>query len=130
MRVSGPYALAALMFVVLAGCDWSQYGFDTGHSGWNPTEQTITPVSVQGLTIRWSGLGRRPVVGGGLVLSVSNDNTSSIVARDTQTGAVRWTKTGGFGGPAISGDTVYATTGASATTLHAINLATGNDRWR
>jgi outer membrane protein assembly factor BamB len=126
------------MLLVLAGCDWSQYGFDAGHSGWNPTEHTITPANVGTLTARWTGVGVQPVVGRGLVFS---NSAGALAAHDATTGALRWkrpagpSENGGFGGPAVWGDTVYVTAshGVSpsdvSTTLHALDTATGTDRW-
>ena len=36
-------ALVSLgIVVVLGGCDWTQLGFDSGHSGFNPTENAIS----------------------------------------------------------------------------------------
>jgi outer membrane protein assembly factor BamB len=126
------------MLVVLTGCDWSQFGFDAAHSGWNPTEQTITPGNVGTLTARWIGVGRQPVVGAGLVFSLHSDG---LQAQDTVTGALRWKRSpppsenGGFRAPVVSDGTVYVAgnhgTGPSdqSTTLHAYDAANGNERW-
>jgi len=34
--------------------DWMQFGYDAAHTGVNPTETTITPANVAGVTTRYS----------------------------------------------------------------------------
>jgi outer membrane protein assembly factor BamB len=47
-------ALVSLgIVVVLGGCDWTQLGFDSGHSGFNPTENAIRVSSVASLQPAW-----------------------------------------------------------------------------
>jgi hypothetical protein len=74
-------SLAALASLALAsaGCDWTQLGYDSGHSGFNWTENTISPTNVGELKLAWTtgsdtgSIHSSPVVAGGEVF-LGGDN--------------------------------------------------------
>ncbi len=53
MRISRLAALVVSV-VTIAGCGWSQQGYDAGSSGYNPAETVIGPNNVGSLAARWT----------------------------------------------------------------------------
>jgi outer membrane protein assembly factor BamB len=74
-------ALAAVASLGLgaAGCDWTQLGYDSGHTGFNWTETTVGPRDVGKLTLAWrtgadtGAIHSSPAVAGGQVF-LGGDN--------------------------------------------------------
>lgn len=91
-RAAVPLIVAALL---LAGCDWTQVGFDNVNSGNNNTETTLTLANVTGLHQAWSAPGPstgtvwQMLVAGGRVVA----NDGELDAFDPQTGDVIWNVT-------------------------------------
>src|SRR5947209_20077288 len=85
-------ALCVLASVVVAGCDWMQFRFDSSHSG-SSLDGAISSVAVPGLIAKWSGTTGGPVesspaVVNGTVYVGSNDQ--KLYAFDAKTGALQW----------------------------------------
>jgi outer membrane protein assembly factor BamB len=56
-RGHGRLVVATLALVmVLAGCDWAQFGYSANHTRDNPTEKTIGIDNVASLTATWTGV--------------------------------------------------------------------------
>jgi hypothetical protein len=92
-------AVALIAVVVLAGCDWPQFGFDAGRSNFNPSEPALTPSSVTHLASRWSTPCRclRTLVADGdvftvdgFVLGQSGPFTLTVRALQASTGSPVW----------------------------------------
>jgi outer membrane protein assembly factor BamB len=100
--------------------NWPQVGFDSGHSGYNPKEKTLSPSNVAGLTMLWStstGSGNTTyglVSEGGVLYGMSYNE---LYALKPSTGAPIWTSAAyaGNGGsaPAVAGNLVLADCGTS-----------------
>jgi outer membrane protein assembly factor BamB len=101
--------------------DWPQFGYDPGHSGYNPLEKTVKPGNVAGLQLAWnntsiiqpSGI----VVSGSTVYVTDQDQANgSVFALDAATGQQRWATDVGLNGswgsfegvPAVSGNVVLS----------------------
>jgi outer membrane protein assembly factor BamB len=129
--------LVPLVLVVLLGaCDWAQFGFDAGHSGFDPSEPAITVDNVATLTPRWTAPLRDPVVAGGTVFG-HTAMLNGVEAVDASTGAVRWHVDFGLDDaspPAVSGGVVYVVTNhfsltAPTSALHGFDARTGTPRF-
>ena len=113
--------------VVLAGCDWNQFLYDTGHSGFNSSESTISTDNVSTLvekfTAHTGGLltGSAPVVSHGVAYVVSGDGNlyafsasgNASCSGSPKTCTPLWTAAAGGGAtimssPAVSGGVIYA----------------------
>lgn len=113
--------------------DWMQYGHDLANARLNTHETSITHESVARLTKSWerdglTGVSGTPVVAGNT--AYFGDWKGTMHAVDIATGTDRWTTpVGGWvvGAPAVEGDAVYASSGA---TLYRINAATGHIDWK
>ena len=112
---------------------WSQYGFQTNHSSFNQTENTLTRANVSGLTWKWAGevgapTASAPVVGQGIVYVAAGGMIFAFQASD---GAPLWSHL------SCSGvNTVQAALGAQALLvgdgggdLAAYDPITGNQIW-
>ena len=98
----GPYAITATGETsglvadgrFLVRTDWTTFQFSNDRVGANPYENVLSPDTVAGLGLRWSGsLGAEsratPVVSGGIVYTDSYDG--SVQAWDETTGRQLWT---------------------------------------
>jgi outer membrane protein assembly factor BamB len=142
MRRRALVVLTTAACLVLGSCDWSQYRYGPGHTGYNPVETAITPANVSQLQPAWSGpqLGvpHDPLVAEGSVFVAYADDTrpSALSALNPHSGSVRWSliypsSIGGFGTPAFAGGLLYVpvwTTG-SAGTLNAYRAGDGTLVW-
>jgi outer membrane protein assembly factor BamB len=101
--------------------NWPQVGFDSGHSGYNPKEKTLSRSNVAGLTMLWStstGSGNTTyglVSEGGVLYGMSYNE---LYALNASTGVPIWSSAGyaGNGGtaPAVAGNLVLADCGTSS----------------
>jgi outer membrane protein assembly factor BamB len=123
--VAGILALA-LAFGV-SGCDWTQAGYDSAHTGFNPTENTISPSNVGRLTAEWvagtdtGSTHASPVVADGNVFVGGDDGSLLVFAVSCATSGATchpsWE--GSYSGsalmssPAVYGGYVYVTSDSS-----------------
>jgi len=113
--------------------DWIVYGHDLSNTRMNAREKRITRRTVGRLTERWTtsglvGVSGTPTVSGRV--AYFGDWTGTARAVDADSGREVWhTRIGGvvIGAPAIAGDAVYISSGA---TLHRLDRATGAERWK
>jgi outer membrane protein assembly factor BamB len=91
---------------------WPQIGFDSGHSGYNPGETTISAQNVASLALLWAtptdNTAQGLVAANGVLYGESSD---LLYALNPKTGAVRWS-IGGMNtnarAPAVAGTRVLA----------------------
>ena len=117
---------------------WPQVGFDSGHSGYNPKEKTLSPSNVSGLTMLWStstGSGNTTyglVSADGVLYGMSYNE---LYALNASTGAPIWSVAAANAGagstaPAVAGKLVLADCGTpSGTGLCAYTLKDGSPVW-
>ncbi len=113
--------------------DWSVYGHDLSNTRLNPREKRINRRTVAHLTPAWSkdgliGVSGTPTVSGRV--AYFGDWTGTVWAVHAKDGTEVWhTKIGGFivGAPAIVGDAVYVSSGA---TLYRLDKASGAIAWQ
>lgn len=99
--------------VVLAGCDWTSFGFGPQSTNFNPSEPALTESSVAHLKVAWSAScecsGQRPLVVGGVVYAIDGYGPQplalSLRAFDAATGTPKWST---FLGPSYNGDRLVA----------------------
>ncbi len=117
--------------------NWPQIGFDSGHSGYNPKEKTLSPSNVARLTMLWStstGSGNTTyglVSAGGVLYGMSYNE---LYALKPSTGVPIWSVAAyaGNGGtaPAVAGNLVLADCGTSSgNELCAYRRKNGNPVW-
>jgi outer membrane protein assembly factor BamB len=117
--------------------NWPQAGFDSGHSGYNPKETTLSPSNVAGLTELWStntGNGNTTyglISAGGVLYGMSY---TELYALNPSTGVPIWTATAYAGNgstvPAVAGNLVLADCGTSAgNQLCAFTRKNGSQVW-
>jgi outer membrane protein assembly factor BamB len=125
--------LVCALVVISGGCDWAQFGFDSGNTSFNPIEPAFTTSSVLRLTQAWSAdvdTGAWVVSDGVVYTTKTREAPSPNGARafDVVTGAQRWSTSVPRGaGPvgASSGLVYYANNG-----IVALDARTGATRWR
>ncbi len=136
-------AVAGFVVAITLGgssTSWPQYRGDSGHSGWNQSEKTLSPTSVRGLRLAW----KYPVNGavessvsvvGGIVYATSVEG-SLVALRGSDGGRVWATQiAGGIGGgspaPALSGGRLFITadSGDADVSLYAYDAAAGKLLW-
>jgi polyvinyl alcohol dehydrogenase (cytochrome) len=113
--------------------DWAIYGHDFSNTRLNPREKRINRRSVARLTASWMkdglvGVSGTPTVFAGV--AYFGDWKGTVWAVDAKTGQELWhSQIGGFivGAPAIDGDAVYVSSGA---TLYRLDRATGAQQWK
>jgi polyvinyl alcohol dehydrogenase (cytochrome) len=113
--------------------DWPVYGHDLANTRLAVRERRITRRSVARLTPSWTknglvGVSGTPIVSGHVALF--GDWKGTIRALEAATGEEIWhTQIGGMvvGAPAIDGDAVYASSGA---TLYRLDRNTGAVQWK
>jgi outer membrane protein assembly factor BamB len=141
------------MAVVAAGCNWSQYGGDAGHSGAAVGETILSPATVGSLRMRWSQpLGGpvatiSPTVVNGVVYAGAADATEQteagsghLRAFDAASGSLLWTYDtplvppfapgdhSALGAtPAVGGSMIYVA--GSDSVARAIDLSNRNVVW-
>src|SRR5262245_43136758 len=96
---------------------WPQYGFNSRHALFNPTERILNRSNVSTLALQWefmtgNGTGIAPLSGPALsdgVLYVASMAQTTFTALDATTGAARWIYTGTstFSDPAVANGHVY-----------------------
>lgn len=92
--------------------NWPQLGFDSGHSGYNPNEKTLSPQNVANLTLLWSTATDNAAEGlvaeNGVLYGESGD---LLYAMNAATGNIVWS-VGGINtaakAPAVAGAVVLA----------------------
>ena len=110
------------------------YGFDVGHSRFNPDEHILSPTNISRLVVYWTAtannsISSSPTVANGVVYVGSDDY--KLYAFNAQTGATLWTApTGGkvFSSPAIATNGVVYV-GSEDGKLYAFNVQTGAMLW-
>jgi outer membrane protein assembly factor BamB len=127
---------------------WPQYGYDPGHSGFNPLDTAITKKNVAQLKLAWSRstiIQPTGIVTSGKTLYVADGNqpAGAVYALDASTGKIAWNAkvglNGGWGSfaavPAVSGNVVVTPcgnklTGASLKTgICGLNAKSGKRLW-
>jgi outer membrane protein assembly factor BamB len=114
---------------------WPQLGFDSGHSGYNTKEKTLSPSNVAGLTPLWTTTTPGPT--GGIVASggvLFGQSSSQLYAMNQSTGATIWTAsavTESFSlAPAVGHKRVFqAYSGSAGTGLCSYSTKTGKIGW-
>ncbi len=113
---------------------WPQLGFDSGHSGYNPKEKTLSPKNVANLTLLWS----TPTDNGadGLVSSkgvLYGQSGDMLYALNASKGTVMWSigdQTTSARAPAVAGDLVLGSCNTSqGTGLCAYETKNGTASW-
>jgi outer membrane protein assembly factor BamB len=120
--------------------DWPQYGFDSGHSGYNPKEKTINASNVGQLQQAWSfSTGSGTVAGNvvedeGVIYAPASNGT--LYALDAATGVPILTFTAGAGykssgsAPAVDKGLVFTVcTIGSQQGICALNASTAAVKW-
>jgi outer membrane protein assembly factor BamB len=120
-RVLPAIALAAVLALTVAACDWQTFRYSPEHTGYNPTETAITPDNVGSLTLKWSGTLGVPTMSSPTVvdnvLYVGGQGLHAFSARGITgcTGAPKtcdplWVAPNGWfdSSPAVSNGKVYA----------------------
>ena len=113
--------------------DWAVYGHDLSNTRLNAREKRINRRTVARLTATWTknglvGVSGTPTVSGRV--AYFGDWKGTIWAVEARTGQEVWhTQIGGIvvGAPAIDGNAVYASSGA---TLYRLDRATGAVQWK
>jgi hypothetical protein len=87
--------LLVALVVVSAGCAWSQVGYDSGHSFFNPVEPALNATSVKNLRLAWSAnvdTGQWVVRDGLIYTTKTVDPSTPTVARafNVSTGTEAW----------------------------------------
>jgi outer membrane protein assembly factor BamB len=89
-------SMALLLSASIASADtlWRQYGFDSAHTSFNPSEQALSPLTVGRLALFWKSdtfkaVAASPTLGPGGVFVASDGR---VHAFDKQTGARRWAR--------------------------------------
>jgi outer membrane protein assembly factor BamB len=129
--------LAVVLLAAAAGCDWTQLRHDFGWSGYNPTEQGVTPDGPAELQPVWTYNLRAtgsPVTGGGRVYVDGRPSAASSIShlfavRESD-GSTLWAvpcHQGAWHLWVYAEGAVFAQCG---TTLHALDAATGAPRWQ
>jgi outer membrane protein assembly factor BamB len=132
-------ALVCALLVLVAGCDWTAYGFGPANTNFNPFEPALTESSVQNLETAWSApcacpFGQHPLVAAGRVYVL---DSLTVRAFDAANGQVRWSRPLGttqFGHvlSAVANGLVYVVvhpeTGSDS--VVALDAATGVVRWQ
>ena len=120
--------------------NWPMFGFDSGHTKWNPYEKTLNRSTVQRLTVVWKQPGRygfedSPVVANGVVYCISDDQI--VHAYDAHSGAVKWSKLipySGYGASVVVENGLLYVGGGDQTSnrgvLYALNVTTGAIVWK
>ena len=116
--------------------NWAQWGFDATRGLDNRFENVISGSNIRKLHVRWTyrfahalGLGPSPAVAAGIVYV--SDGSGDLSALDAATGQARWTVTLDPRHAArtvtVSSETAYV---SSETGVHALDRATGAERWQ
>jgi outer membrane protein assembly factor BamB len=117
----------------LVRANWRGFHGGPAHTGYNRVENVLSPASVGGLRLAWTGVTgdsvySSPAVLNGTVFVGSLDQ--KLHAFDAATGAERWSRTTGgviLSSPTVEGRTVYV--GSSDGKLYAFGVAHGTKRW-
>lgn len=112
--------------------DWSNFGFDTANSRFNPNESTIDATTVADLKPTWTvelgtGVASTPAVVDGTVYVGTFDKR--VLAMDASTGEISWeteVDSNVMSSITVTGDAAYAATGGK---LYRLDRATGEIQW-
>lgn len=119
----------------LVQTNWQQFGFDSGHTGFNPYENVLSTSSVQGLTLAWSHkavnvhYAAPPAVADGLVFAATSND--QLLALNATSGSVVWIVSNPgylYTAPEVVNGIVYAASYDG--TLSAFAEQTGNILWK
>jgi outer membrane protein assembly factor BamB len=142
-----PSILAASAFAILAlsavpaaaVSGWPQFGYDSGHTGYNPKETVISSGNVASLakvgTLTTSGQISDPVMVANGVAYVNSNYSNTLYAYNVASGQLLWSFTGtnldAPTGIAVSGGTVFVTCAidSSHAGLCALKAKTGKLLW-
>ncbi len=106
VATSGQSATAALRGIVPGAttAQWPQFGYDQGHSGFNPREKTIGVTNVSKLQVAWNG--QSIVQPGGIVYGKGvlyvddlGQSNAGLYALNATTGAQKWYSNVNLNGP-------------------------------
>jgi outer membrane protein assembly factor BamB len=111
--------------------NWSQFGFTSRRTAFNPYENVLNPSNVGSLAVKWSftlASLSSPMVANGVVYVFSNTSSSGrLRALDASTGAMRWSFPAySYGSPAVANGVVYI---ADAGYIYALEASTGAKLW-
>jgi outer membrane protein assembly factor BamB len=129
------WVLLVTLPFLLGACDWTQRGFDSANTNYNPHEPALTNSSVQHLTPAWSTQDASPgvVVANGVVFTHQTTgpapNPDKATAFDISTGTVKWATTLPHGEVpwSVGNGLVYYSQGDGGTI--ALDADTGVQRW-
>ncbi len=114
--------------------DWRGFLRTSSHSGENPFENVLSPITVGGLTQAWAALTGWEVLGSSAAVVQDRVFIGALDGRvysfDAATGALRWsTPTGGgvLSSPAVAAGVLYV--GSDDGHLYALDAATGAVLW-
>jgi hypothetical protein len=129
--------------------EWLQFGYDPGHSGYNPLEKTLNATNVSKLAIAWNDqqiIQPNGIVAGNNVLYVDSmgQKNEGLYAFDSATGKKKWRAdvnlSGGWGSfqhavSAIAGNMVVTPCSNASTTKFltgycGVNATTGKIVWK
>ncbi|HEY1682752.1 MAG TPA: PQQ-binding-like beta-propeller repeat protein [Candidatus Tumulicola sp.] len=129
--------------------DWLQFGYDAGHSGFNPLEKTLNSSNLSKLAIAWNDkqiIQPNGIVAGDSVLYVDSmgQKNEGLYAFDSTTGKKKWSAdvklNGGWGSfqhavSAIAGSMVVTPCSNGSTTKFltgycGVNASTGKIAWK
>jgi len=117
---------AALLVMVLSGCDWAQLGYGPERTFSSP-DNAITSSNASALTGFWTAPygATDPASSGGRVYVVGSDGT--LRALDAANGSVQWSQPTAVTGnsPAVDSGRVFV----GADKLYAFDAMTGNANW-
>lgn len=124
---------------------WLQFGYDSGHSAYNPLEKTIDAANVSKLQIAWNNTSIIQPTGivvdkGTVYVADGSQSPGDLYALDAATGAQRWAANLALANanllqvPAVSGNVVLSpcSTGSGSTFksgLCGLNSKSGRKKW-
>ena len=121
----------------LSGVSWHQLGFSSGHSGWNPSEQDLSPQTVHHLKKAWTLTTGGPINGGaaeaGGLIYFGTQIDNRLYAINSNNGSVVWSfPTDGYvlTSPAVENGIVYvSSSNINLADVYAVNARTGAMLW-
>lgn len=126
---------------------WLQFGYDAGHSGFNPLERTLSASNISGLQIAWTSQTLAEPAGiasdgKSLYVDITGQSNSGLFAVNAATGKEKWSAalglsaswSGGYPQPAIANGVILSpcsngSSSAFATGFCGVNATNGKVLW-